>query len=155
MKYLSFLTRLKKVQYFLLVVIIVLGFTTEASAKWCVVCWPPYGCMAIKAACDDFHRPRKSTCQDLPIAFKPSDHLYREKDGGASFTIDGKSYKIASDACESFLLNKKTTDANTTTQNEKFQKEFETFMKTDRGFVSDNRLKQISQEFHLPITNRR
>lgn len=155
MKYLSFLTRLKKAQYFFLVAVIMLGFASEVSATWCVVCWGKYGCMAIHAACGDFHRPRTSTCFDVAIAFKPSDHLFREKDGGASFTIDGKSYKIASDACESFLLNKKTIDANSTTQDEKFQKEFEAFMKTDRGFVSDNRLNQISKEFHIPITNRK
>ncbi len=166
MKHLSFLTRLKKVQYFLLVAVIMLGFANEVSAR-CVICLYASGktaCFFSKRSCaqvDDIHYQGNPACVDYIIANQSSGSvsLNREKDGLASITDNGKRIQIASDKLESFL-DSKIKEANANIQRgtskemiaEKFRKELEAFLKTDNGFVSENSLKQISKEFHIPIT---
>ncbi len=149
-QYLSLLMKLKKNSILIISTIIMLVFTNEASAKWSVCCMEKlHGgleCIAVNGSCSELDPiPIGWSCKDLPIVFKPSNRLNREKGNGASFEIDGKIIKICSDACESFLL-RKHKDSKTAL------KEFETFMKTDRGFVSDKRLNQISKELGIPIT---
>ena len=149
----------KKTQYLLFITIIILAFSTEVSAKWCVVCMDGYGCMAINAGCGDFSRPKKSTCRDL-LRFNPTDHLNREKGGSASFTIDGVKIPIASDAIELFLMRNAGDRPTQSASNAKGidiylvikdENELKKLLQTDRGGVSDARLNQFSHEFGIPI----
>ena len=163
MKYLSFLTKLKKAQYFFLVAVIMLGFANEISAR-CVICMYASGrtaCFFSKRSCAevyDSHYQGNPSCGDYIIANQSSAYLNREKGGTASITNQGKTIQIASDKLESFL-DSKVKEANANIQRgtskemiaEKFRKELESFLKTDRGFVSEKSLIEISKELGIPI----
>ncbi|MDP2037620.1 MAG: carboxypeptidase-like regulatory domain-containing protein [Ignavibacteria bacterium] len=176
MKYLSFLTRLKKTRYFILVAVIMLAFTNNASAKWSVLCntccssKPVTKCWAYRVSCDWYGSLIGSgwtdtwTCRDLDLkSYKPGSYsLNRGTGGTASFTIEGNIINIGSDASEAFLMrklknvNEAMRSSDKTTQKtiiEEFQKEYNAFMQTDRGVVSDNRLSQISRELNIEVTS--
>lgn len=105
------------------------------------------------------------TNPDIPIL------LNREKDGRASFEIDGEITPIASDDFELLLSGMAKEDANSpylsvsttrslqtgtssgdNAKDDKKRNEIETFLKKDKGVVSDKRLNEISKELGIPIT---
>ncbi len=105
-------------------------------------------------------------CNEYPIVLTNPDIpilLNREKDGRASLSINGEITPIASDDFESLLTKMETEDRNaesnsvrgdvsttrslstgtsgkTNAKDDKKRNEIETFMKNDKGMVSDKRL---------------
>lgn len=128
------------------------------TIPYTIICWSVansgiWDCGATSFTCDDLYSSAIYEgspnvwweCYAIVLTNPDIDILLnREKDGGASFEIDGEVIPIGSDAFVS-LLAEKAKDA-------KKRNELETFMKKDKGFVSDKRLKEISKALGIPIT---
>ncbi len=154
---------------------------------WCVICHSASGsnswrCVAFKGGCEKLYSSSAYfysggdswTCTPLALALTNSEiHilLNREKDGRASFMIDGEMIPIGSDDFELFLTKMTEGEVNTSlgqvsttkslptgiissganAKDDKKRNEIETFFKTDKGRVSDKRLEEISRELGIPI----
>ncbi len=155
-------------------VVLATVFTTlvlpnKANAK-SVVCVHGGGCVYSLLSCEDreFEIYRKGGyrgsgtgvgCADYKIAGKPSGSVFLDRGNGGrpSITNDGKRIPIASVALESFLDSKmkeaktiKKDDPSRKIFDEKFRKEFETLLSTDKG-ISEEGVIAMSRKLNIPI----
>jgi hypothetical protein len=153
---------LKKIFTYML--FLVLMYSTKVSANWAVVCYNgPAGihCWAWKGDCPN-STPKYFSCDQLSFLStnsKPT-FIIKTKNGTAFFSINGKKTQIASDALESFLVRKiNELDINSSNQKmsndksyrDKFDKELNDFLKTDKWLVTDKRLSEISKQLGISI----
>lgn len=80
-------------------------------------------------------------------------NLVRSQDGQAYFLVNGEKTQIASDALIDFMrqLNRQASNSRMNTEN--IRRQFEDFMDTDNGYVSDARLTEVSEALGVAITN--
>ncbi|MDP2037618.1 MAG: hypothetical protein Q8L04_09570 [Ignavibacteria bacterium] len=153
MKYLSFITRLKKAQYIFLVAVIMLAFTNNTSA-YCYVCIVGSGCGISDGICAGPHSGRVFSCEDIPLLKPNVDYI--QKENGKAWIVQGnKKTPLISDKLASFItrINIKYAKAAQDDKNLPAQIDAEciAFLKTDDGIIGARRLALISKETGLKV----
>ncbi len=78
-------------------------------------------------------------------------HLFRAGDGTAFVIANGKRTPVGSDAFTEFTKKMQLETANMRMNNQAIQDQFDAFLNTDNGYVSDARLQQLSMDLGVPI----
>jgi hypothetical protein len=153
MKYLSFLTRLKKAQYIFLAAAIMLAFTNNTSAA-CYVCIVGRGCGISNGICAGPHSGTVFSCEDLSIFHPNVDYI--QKENGKAWIVQGnKKTPLISDKLASFISRIDIKYAKAAQDDKKLQAQIDAeciaFLKTDDGIIGAKRLALISKETGLKV----
>jgi len=77
--------------------------------------------------------------------------LVRSQDGKAFLTVNGETTQVASDAFAGFIDTVQRETANRRVNTQVIQNEIDTFLDSDSGFVSNERLRVLSLELGVPV----
>jgi len=77
--------------------------------------------------------------------------LIRTPDGKAYLTVNGESTQVGSDALKEYIKKVQRETANMRVNTQAVQNSIDTFLDSDNGYVSDEKLKQASAELGVPI----
>lgn len=82
---------------------------------------------------------------------RSDDRLIRDPSGRAMLVVDGIEYQIASDKFMAFMDELRRQTATSRASTAAIQDRVAAFLATDDGFVSEERMQQLSLELGLPI----